>query len=431
MPRLTKSNVDKLRPRARRYAVKDESLPGFEIRVNVDGSKTAAVRYYRSGRVRRMTLGKLGDAFPLAKARAAACRVLAEAKAGGDPASERARERRIPTFAVVAERFLTEHAEPFLKPSTVKNYGIMMRLHVLPALGTMKIHEIERADVERMHRKIGETTPGAANRVLTMLSSVMTKAETWGYRPLRSNPCYKIRRFREKKIERFLAAEERARLERVLEVAERSPKGHPDYFGPGCIAAIRLLSHTGARKGEIVGLEWSMVDLGRGLLRLPDSKTGDKVIPLSPPAVAVLRRLHEERDPAVPWVCPSETGKRLHNLGRSWGKLRRRAELEDVRLHDLRHSAASDALAAGVPLALVGAMLGHRNPVTTKRYAHLADATLQEAARMMGEQIERNTREGAERLRQQAVGEDIGGDEGADVVPLGGNVVRFPGPRRG
>lgn len=435
MPKLTKSYVDALRARDKRYAVKDTGLPGFEIRVNTDGTKTAALRYFRDGRVRRVTLGKLCEGYTFAKAREAACKVLGEVKAGGDPASERERARAMPTFEAVAERFMAEHAGPFCKPRTVSGYECLLRVHLLPALGKMRIHEIERSDVERVHRKMGETVPGAANRGLTLISSIMTRAETWGYRPMRSNPCYRLRRFRENKCERFLSPEERARLEDVLAVAERAPKGHADYVAPGNIDAIRLLSHTGARKGEIVGLQWSMVDLERAApaLRLPDSKTGAKVIPLSPPAVALLRRLKDANQSGSPWVCQSETGDRLHHLGRAWLILRHRAKLDDVRLHDLRHSAASDALAAGVPLALVGAMLGHKSPQTTARYTHLADGTLQEAARMMGERIEKNTREGAER-QARAVGDEQGereASEGASAIPMdGGKVIRFPGKRR-
>lgn len=162
MPKLTKSKVDALTPRAERYVVNDSGLPGFEIRVNVDGSKTAVVRYRRDGRVRRVTLGKLSEAFTFAKAREAASDVLLKVKAGGDPASERERARAMPTFEAVAERFMAEHAGPFCKARTVSGYECLLRVHLLPLLGKMRIHEIERVDVERVHRKMGETVPGAA-----------------------------------------------------------------------------------------------------------------------------------------------------------------------------------------------------------------------------------------------------------------------------
>jgi integrase len=169
--------------------------------------------------------------------------------------------------------------------------------------------------------------------------------------------CHRIRRFKERKMERYLTGEERARLAEALERAKRSPKGHPDYVTPGAIVAIRLLELMGARCGEILGLQWSMVHLEPGQLgerlELPDSKTGAKIIPLSGPAVALLRGLERERgkgeadgeDSCPPWVCVSERGRPLGNLERSWRAIRKRAGLEDVRLHDLRHSAASDMAA--------------------------------------------------------------------------------------
>lgn len=428
--KLTKSAVDRLRPNAARYDVTDTQIPGFILRVNTDGTKTAMLRYRRDGRNRAFKLGIIGGRFTMHEARRRASEARGIVDAGGDPARDREAQRAAPTFAEVAERHMTEIAEPIRKASTLRNYWGMLRKHVLPALGRMKVAEIERADVERLHRHVGKSAPGAANRVLALVSVIMTSAERWGYRPSRSNPCRGIGKFRERKMERFLSAEERARLDAVLTEALSASKGQPRYVAHGSIHVIRLLSLTGARSGEITGLQWSMVDLERSCLRLPDSKTGAKVIPLTPAAVALLQELATTATTGVPWVCAGERGGSVNNLRRAWLALRARAGLEDVRLHDLRHSAASDAIAAGVPLALVGAMLGHKHPQTTQRYKHLGDATLQEAARMMGEAIERNTRRGQERLRQRAVGDDQVDGE-ADVVPMDGRVIRLRSKRRG
>lgn len=456
MAKLTKATIDNLEPRGERFEVADDALTGFYIRVNQGGSKTAIVRYFKDGRARSLTLGKLGEAFPLAQARAQARAVLGKVAAGHDPARERQQRLDAPLVSEVAQRFIEEHARPYCKPRTAKGYEAILRLYVLPALGTMRIAEIERSDVERLHQRVGKHAPGAANRMVALLSCVMTKAEAWGYRPQQSNPCHRIRRFKERKIERYLTGEERARLAAALERAERAPKGHPDYVTPGAIVAIRLLEHTGARCGEIVGLQWSMIHLEPGPLgeriELPDSKTGAKIIPLSGPAVALLcelarKRVKGEADgaPRSPWVCTSETGARLGNIERSWRAIRKRAGLEDVRLHDLRHSAASDMLAAGLSLPIIGHVLGHKNTQTTARYAHLADQARRDAARIMGEQIERSTREGAARLQQReaedraraklvaGAGHSKGeASEGAAVVAMGGGkVLRFLGQRRG
>jgi len=430
--KLTKSAVDRLRPQATRYDVIDSLIPGFVLRVNTDGSKTAMLRYRRDGRNRAFKLGIIGDGFTMHEARRNASKARGIVDAGGDPARDREARRASLTFAEVAERFMTEAAEPYLKATTVRNYWGMLRKHVLPALGRMKVAEVERADIEGLHQRVGKSAPGTANRVLALVSVVMTNAERWGHRPAQSNPCHRMPKFRERKMERFLSSEERAQLDAVLSEAHRASKGQPLYVAPGSILVIRLLSLTGARSSEITGLQWSMVDLERGCLRLPDSKTGAKVIPLTPTAVAMLRELAAQAKPGVPWVCTSERDGQVNNLRRAWLALRSRAGLDDVRLHDLRHSAASDALASGVPLALVGAMLGHKHPQTTQRYAHLNDATLQEAARMMGEAIEKSTQEGTERLRQRqlrAVGDDQGEHE-AEVAPIDGKVLRFPDPRR-
>ena len=259
----------------------------------------------------------------------------------------------------------------------------------------------------------------------------MSNAEVWGYREQRSNPCYKLPKFKGRKIERFLDAEERARLEESLAQAEHAPKGHPHYVAPGAIAVVRLLAMTGARRGEILDLRWSMVDLDRGWLALPDSKTGQKLIPLSPTAVNFLRAAKKTRNSASAWVCTGENDGPVHNIGRAWESIRTRAGLEDVRLHDLRHAAASDAAAAGLSLFEIGLMLGHKNPQTTQRYAHLAGDLWQEAARRMGEQIDKSTREGAERLRRKrAAGGDTEPSNDAERSATCATVIPFPGGKR-
>src|SRR5690606_17769999 len=163
--------------------------------------------------------------FTIAQARAQARAVLGRVASGQDPARERKRKLDAPLFSSLAERFMEEHARPYLKPRTVKGYETILRVHVLPALGSMRVEEIERTDIERLHQRVGKKSPGAANRMVAFLSCVMNKAETWGYRPLQSSPCYRMRKFKGRKIERCLSGEERARLAEVLAAAERAPRG--------------------------------------------------------------------------------------------------------------------------------------------------------------------------------------------------------------
>ncbi len=416
--RLNKTTVDRLQPGPARYDVIDDHIKGFIIRVNTDGTKTAILRYRREGRNRAHKLGVLGGGFTVHQARTAAAAARAMVDQGGDPARERDARKAAPTFAEVAERFMAEIVRPYRKPRTASGYEGLLRVHLLPAFGHMKIGEIERADVQRLHQRIGESTrrrkstpdtagkpskptTGAANRALALVSVIMTNAERWGYRDTRANPCHRMEKYPERPRDRYLSGEERARLAAVLARAAQARKGQPDYVSPGAIMVIRLLGLTGARCGEIVGLQWPMVDLERSCLRLPDSKTGAKVIPLSPQAVGLLAEIERSQVKGVPWVCPSECGGPVPGLERTWRVLRKRAGLQDVCLHDLRHSAASDMAEAGLSLPFIGQVLGHKTQQTTARYAHFADRSRQEAARVMGEQIERSTHAGAERLRER------------------------------
>ncbi|MCX4239945.1 integrase arm-type DNA-binding domain-containing protein [Paraliomyxa miuraensis] len=216
-----KTTIDRLQPGPARYDVIDDQIKGFIIRVNTDGTKTAMLRYRRDGRNRAYKLGVIMGDYTAHQARVDAAKARAIVEAGGDPARERDARKAAPTLAEVAERYMTELARPYRKPSTVRGYESLLRVHLLPALGRMKIGEIERADVQRLHQRIGETAPGAANRALALVSVIMTNAERWGYRDTRSNPCHRMPKFPERKMERFLSAEERARLDAVLAEGER------------------------------------------------------------------------------------------------------------------------------------------------------------------------------------------------------------------
>jgi integrase len=446
MAKLTTAHVNGLKAQGRRYVVRNDSLVGYEIRVEASGLRTAFVRYTVDGQRRRFKLGRIGEQYTPAQTRKDARERLGEVAHGGDPARDRRLRAEAPTFAHVAESFMSEHARPYRKASTADKYQDLLDAHLVPKLGKMPIEDVTRADAERIHQAVRKETPGQANRVIALLSVIMSKAEAWGYRPMQSNPCYKLPKFKGRKIERFLSGEERARLDASIAVAEAAIPGQEEYVARGAITAIRLLSLTGARSGEIVGLQWAWVALEHACLRLPDSKTGAKVVPLSAHAVAYLGELAKGRREGAVWVCPNERGGQLANIERAWRSIRKRAALEDVRLHDLRHSFASDAVAAGVPLAVIRHMMGHKSVTTTDRYAHLAWTTVHEGTDAVGERIERSTREGAERLREekerrereqakQAAGAEHGGgkaSEGAAVVAMGGgNVLRFPGKRRG
>ena len=205
----------------------------------------------------------------------------------------------------------------------------------------------------RLHK-----TPAMANRVVDMLSRLFNMAEAWGFAPQEENPCRFVQKYKERSCERFLSEEEFRRLGRVLDEVEAERK-----VSASAVAAIRLLMLTGCRLGEIVTLRWEDVDLEAGELRLRDAKTGARQVALSPAAVRVLWTI--PRVAVNSWVIAGrKPGTRLGNLNASWLVVRARAGLKDVRLHDLRHSFASRALALGESLTMIGKLLGHRKVVT-------------------------------------------------------------------
>ncbi len=239
---------------------------------------------------------------------------------------------------------------------------------------------MHRLDVVRFHNSLGKT-PYQANRVLAVLSKMFNLAERWGLRPDGSNPVRHVDRFRERKRERFLSETELARLGKTLAEAEAAGTERPPT-----IAAIRLLVFTGCRLSEILSLRWEHVDFERRCLRLADSKTGPRVVPLNAPALKVLAEL-EQGD--TPWVIRGrKQAAPLVNLGKPWRRIREGAELGDVRIHDLRHSFASVAAGSGHSLVVIGALLGHRQATTTHRYAHLSDDPVRTASEVVGARIE-------------------------------------------
>ena len=223
--------------------------------------------------------------------------------------------------------------------------------------------------------------PYQANRTLALLSKFFNWAEKHGLRPDGSNPCRHVEKYRENRRERFLSQAELGRLGDALREAERDKS-----CSPWVVAAIRLLTFTGARRNEILTLRWHHVSEEHGLLCSPTSKTGRKAVHLNAPALAVLQAIPRlEGNPYV--ICGERPGRHLVNLEKPWRRIRAAAKLDDVRLHDLRHSFASVAASGGQSLVIIGKMLGHSQPATTARYAHLADDPVEAASDAVGRRI--------------------------------------------
>jgi integrase len=236
--------------------------------------------------------------------------------------------------------------------------------------------DVTRQDAGKLHHGLRDT-PYQANRVLAVLSKMFNLAERWGLRPDGSNPCRHVEKFSERKRERMLSPAELARLGDAL----------TSYAGsPYAVAAIKLLVFTGARLGEVLGLRWDWIDIDRGEARLPDSKTGAKTLHLPPPALVVLTKLPRlDNNPHV--IVGQTTGAAMVNLEKPWRAIRAAARLDDVRLHDLRHAFASVAASSGMGLPIIGKMLGHTQPSTTNRYAHLANDPVKAAAAAVAAKI--------------------------------------------
>jgi len=370
MPKLTKRTIDALQPGDADYFVWDTEIVGFGIRVMRSGAKTYQAQYRKGGRTRRVSLGRHGN-ITAEQARLKAREVMGLVAKGENPAEEISQHRRAPTIAALCDRFLADHVAERCKSSTAAEYKRSLNLFVKPAIGAFKVVDVERRDIAELHHK-ARATPYQANRTLGVLSKMFNLAEVWGLRPDGSNPCRHVPKYREHMRERYLSQAELQRLGMVLSTAAEDGTETP-YI----VAAFRLLILTGCRLGEIQTLKWEYIT-PHGM-ELPDTKTGARRIPLPQAARDVLAAL--PRDPGNPYVIAGKVeGRYATDLQHPWRRIRERAGLDGVRIHDLRHTYASNAVSSGMPIQMVGRLLGHTQLQTTMRYAHLADDPVNRAA---------------------------------------------------
>lgn len=368
MIRLTEANVEALAPDGRDRFVFDARQPGFAIRITPSGTKIFTAQGYVNGRKRRITVGYHPN-VSVAQAREAALQALADMRRGNDPIIERktrltAAKAREMTLAQLADKWLADYVRPKLKPHTIRDYQQLLRQHILPVLGQLSVAHIGRDDVVHLHVAMAEI-PRRANYAIATIRALLNFAIELGLRPSGSNPARGIKPYRENKRERFLTEAEIAKAADAIAAAEQA-----GTIGPHGAAGLRLCLFTGARSGEITAVEWSHINWQRRLIRLPDSKTNEpRTIHLSEPALEVLRGL-PRIGPFV--IAGAKPGEAYQNLRRAWIFAREHVGLQDVRLHDLRHSFASLAASKGISLQTIGKLLGHRDPQTTARYSHLA-----------------------------------------------------------
>ena len=377
--RISRRSVEALRVDRKDAVFWDRDLPGFGVRVHRSGRKTYVVQTRGPAGLKRVTIGQHGELTP-EEARTEAREIIDRIKRGIDPAPPDEAPAPELTIADLAERCVSAHVAVNCSAGTMKNYRNAIDGYIVPELGDLPLGAVDRAEVSALHYRL-RGTPHQANRVIRVLSKIFSLAEAWGVVPPGTNPCKAVRLYKEGKRERFLKEDEYRRLGRVLDEAQAEGS-----LGPHGIAAIRLLLLTGCRRDEIVTLRWDDVDRAAGELRLRETKTGARMIPLTPAVEEVLAGI--PRVPGNPWVIAgAKAGSHMANVDKVWRRLRERAGLEDVRIHDLRHSYASRALALGESLTMIGRLLGHTKVGTTARYAHLARDTERASAAKVGGSI--------------------------------------------
>lgn len=371
----------------------DDDLAGFGFyRTPGDtGTFFAEFRPVAGGAKKRIKLGRVGI-LKASEAREAARRAIANAALGKDLAQGRADDRASVTVKRLLDLYV-ERTRDKKKASTADGYELIASVNIVPHVGSVKASALTRREVQAMHTKVGASRGKyAANRAVAVLKA----AYAWGSRqdhvPEGFNPASGVDRYKEEARERFLTAVEMQRLGEAMVEAEtvgfpvnagdakHSPKGQRVAFHPHVTAAIRLLMLTGCRLREILHLRWTEVDFERGVLRLPDSKTGRRVVFLPQAAIDILKGMTRIGS----YVIASDSAgakdeKPRADLKRPWASITKRAGLDDVRLHDLRHSFASIGAESGLGLPVIGALLGHSSAQTTKRYAHAADEASRKA----------------------------------------------------
>jgi integrase len=406
--RITKRVVDGLKGQESEYFCWDPELVGFGVRVQPSGAKSYIVKYRvgtgRTAPTRRITIGAVGKLTP-DQARTVARKMLGAVAHGSDPAAERAAEKHAMTLRELAELFLTQHVDAKRKASTATLYKDILNRLILAELGNRKAENITTSEFASLHLKLQEH-PYQANRMLAIVGSLYSFAEKQKILPLGTSPVRGIEKYRERGRERFLSVPELTRLGDAIREGEtvgipyevdatkpkakhaRKPENRRTIIGPHAAAALRLLIFTGARLREILGLRWEWVDLERGLLLLPDSKTGKKSIVLNAPAMKVLAELSRLGAYVIAGQSAGTDEETPRpDLNRPWRAVAKRAGLVGVRLHDLRHTHASFGAGAGLGLPIIGKLLGHAQATTTARYAHLDFDPLRRASEHIGSRL--------------------------------------------
>lgn len=397
--KLSKAIVDRAEPQNADYFIWDSVLKGFGLKIARGGRKSYVCQYRvgagRTAPSRRMTIGAHGSPWTVDSARSQARKILGRAANGEDPAKEKQDEKKQLTVTELCDLYV-EHGMGAKKASTIATDKGRIERHIKPLLGRKKVPDVTRADIKRFLQDVanGKTATdkktglrgraivrggkGTATRTVGLLGGIFSFAFDSGL--IEINPVRGVKRFADKKGERFLSQQE------LVDLGQALRDGAEKGLNPQAIAILKLLIFTGARKGEIETVKWSEVDFDRGYLRLADSKTGQKTIPLNAGALEILAAIPQMKNSVFVFPAHRSDGY-YEGTPKVWRIVRADAGLEDVRLHDLRHSFASIAVSGGASLPIIGALLGHSDSATTQRYAHLHDDPLKAATEAVGSKI--------------------------------------------
>lgn len=377
----------------------DGEVDGFGLRVTAAGQKSFVLNYRIFGKERRYTIGKYPDDYSAETARARAVQLRQGIREGKDPFAERERaaqeaveeQARVRTVRDLTTAFMNRHVKPYRRGKTAKEYQAIIDNHIVPTLGRFRVSAVVKRDVVEMHVAL-KGTPYLANRVLALVSAMYEWAKTddsagWG---VERNPAEGINRYHEEKRVRWLTEAEMRRLQKALDRYPDKRVAHlacsekqKEYLRKEALRianAIRLLLLTGARRSEVLSATWDQFDLVRGRWTRPAHLTKERrteIVPISEEAITLLNSLPRDGQFVFPGRLPNTS---LTDISAAWEQILNNAELDDVRLHDLRHNFASYLVSGGESLEKVGALLGHSQPATTMRYAHLADRSLRDAA---------------------------------------------------
>jgi integrase len=379
----------------------DADVPGFGARVTANGTTAFVLNYMSAGRERRMTIGRF-PTWSATAAREEARALRRKVDAGIDPMVERealeataAAERSAPTMADLFSRYESEHL-PRKSPRAAADDRSMWHKIVLPRLGAMKVAAVRHDDIDALHAEVSKTRPVRANRIVEVVRKAFNLAIRWGWRA--DNPASGVHCNHEEKRARYLSGAELMKLSEAL-------AAHPSQ---NAVNAVRLLLLTGARRGEVLSATWDQFDLDAGVWTKPSAHTKQKQehrVPISAPARQLLvemktaaeERAREKKHELSPYLFPARIGDGpMVEIKTAWATLCKAAKLNGVRLHDIRHTYASVLASAGLSLPVIGALLGHTQPGTTARYAHLFDDPLRAATERVGAVVAGAARDAAE-----------------------------------